>query len=102
MPPPATAKTQGPREDKVVVSDSGRTLTTSSSSVAGSQRETSVEGAKPVRESEAAAQRKRWSLEEFDIGKPLGRGTFIYMLCTLLVALPFKKFRWLGAPEPLP
>ena len=88
MPPPATVRTQGPREDQVVVSDSGRTVTTSSSSVAGGQRGTSVEGARPVRESEAVAQRKRWSLEEFDIGKPLGRGVCMcmYMVGTSVVA----------------
>ena len=97
MPAPATARIQGPREDQVVVSDSGRTVTTSSSSVAGGQRETSVEEARPVRESEADAQRKRWSLEEFDIGKPLGRGMFMYMLGSSSAIL---KFHWLGAPEP--
>ena len=82
MPAPATARTHGPPE--VTVSDSGRhtvTVTTTSSSVAEGQRATSVEGTRSVREGEgeAAALRKRWSLEEFDIGKPLGRGMCMCM-----------------------
>ena len=41
-----------------------------------------MEGAKRASksQSEATAMRKRWSLEEFDIGKPLGRGVLTIMI----------------------
>ena len=58
-------------------SSGGRTVTVTST-MAGreSQRgKSSVEGGRGSESaSEAGAGGKRWSLEEFDIGKPLGRG----------------------------
>ena len=76
MPLPTTVK----REDQVeVTTKASRTITvTSSSSVAVGQKERSADVAKPraanQSEGEMTVSRKRWSLEEFDIGKPLGRG----------------------------
>ena len=53
----------------------GRTVTVTSTVVAGGERDKPVE--RGGRGSEASAGGKRWSLEEFDIGKPLGRGKII-------------------------
>ena len=50
----------------------GHTVTVTSTVMAGGERGKSVEG--EGRGSEAGTTGKRWSLEEFDIGKPLGRG----------------------------
>lgn len=57
-----------------------------SSSAAG-QRDSSMEGVKRASksQSEAAATRKRWSLEEFDIGKPLGRGVLTIIINTFFL-----------------
>ena len=45
--------------------------------MAGGERGKPVEGGRGSESSsEAGAARKRWSLDEFDIGKPLGRGTY--------------------------
>ena len=75
---PIPPKKQDQREITTTCSSGGRTITvTTSSTVATGQKEKCLEGDKAVRvesNSDTAAPRKRWSLEEFDIGKPLGRG----------------------------
>ena len=71
---PIPPKKQDQRDITTTSSSGGHTITvTTSSTVATGQKEKCLEGDKAVRESnsDTAAPRKRWSLEEFDIGKPL-------------------------------
>ena len=60
-------------------SSGGRTVTVTSTMAGGERGKSSVEGGRGSESaSEAGAGGKRWSLEEFDIGKPLGRGKIRY------------------------
>ena len=81
---PIPHKKQDQRDNPTTSSSGGRTVTvTTSSAVATGQKEKCLEGDRTVGESnsDTAAPRKRWSLENFDIGKPLGRGmcSFVYV-----------------------
>ena len=71
-------KTEGHVEVKTTGSR-GHAVAVTTSGAVGSHRQISVEAIKSDRESDEESPKKRWNLEEFDIGKPLGRGTLTHV-----------------------
>ena len=72
----APPKSQAQAGITSTTSSSGGRSVTVTSTVAGGERGKSVEGGRMSGNATGPTTGKKWTLEEFDIGKPLGRGNF--------------------------